>query len=78
MRAKQIFRTTVLDKNANEVGKVSDLEFDDETGKISTLTVSLRKNILENGNEIEIKYDDIATIGQYIILSIEFDAADEE
>ena len=77
MRAKEIFGTTVLDKNANEIGKIVDLEFDDETGKISNLTVSLKKNILDNANDLDIKYEDIATIGQYIILSTEI-SADEE
>ena len=76
MKTKEIFGTTVLDKNANELGKVEDFEFDSETGKIDSIIISLKKNILGNGDELEVNYEDIATIGQYIILDVEI--KDEE
>ncbi|MCR5027088.1 MAG: PRC-barrel domain-containing protein [Methanobrevibacter sp.] len=72
MRAKKFFGITVLDKNVKEVGKIDDVEIDTETGKVITLIVSLKKGILSN-DEIEVNFEDIATIGDYILLSTEID-----
>ncbi|MEE1128588.1 MAG: PRC-barrel domain-containing protein [Methanobrevibacter sp.] len=71
MKIKELFNKTVLDKNANEIGKISDATFDNETGEIKTFDINLKKNILDNNNIKEIDFNDVATFGQYIILSIE-------
>ena len=68
MRAKELFGTTVLDKNVKEVGKIDDVDIDTETGAVTTLIVSLQKGILSN-DIIEIDFDKIATIGDYVLLS---------
>lgn len=60
----------VLDKNAKDIGRVDDVDFDTKTGQISEIIISLKKGILSK-NQIEIKYSDIATIGDYLILSID-------
>ena len=70
MKIKEFLGSTVLDKNANEVGKVSNIDFDTETGKIVTVTLTLQKNIFSR-DELEIDFDDIQTIGAYVILSKE-------
>jgi sporulation protein YlmC with PRC-barrel domain len=70
MRAKELFGTTVLDKNVKEVGRIEDVDIDTETGAVSTLIVSLKKGILSN-DVIEIDFDKIATIGDYILLNTE-------
>ena len=70
MKIKEFLGSTVLDKNAYEVGKVANVEFDVETGKIETVTLTLQKNIFSS-DEIEISFEDIATIGAYIILNKE-------
>jgi sporulation protein YlmC with PRC-barrel domain len=70
MKIKEFLGSTVLDKNAYEVGRVGDIDFDTETGAIETITLTLQKNIFSK-DEIEIKFEDIATIGAYVILNKE-------
>ena len=79
MRAKQLFGITVLDKNVKEVGKIDDVEIDVESGKVTTLIISLKKGILSN-DFIEVDFENIATIGDYVLLSneIEKEAKAEE
>ena len=45
MKIREFLGSTVLDKNAYEVGKVSNIDFDKETGKIGTVTLTLQNNI---------------------------------
>ena len=77
MKIKEFIGSTVLDKNAYEVGKVDNVEFDKETGKIENVTLTLQKNIFSK-DEIEISFDDIATIGAYVILNKEIPKEVEE
>ena len=70
MKIKEFLGSTVLDKNANEVGKVSNIDFDKETGKIVTVTLTLQNNIFSR-DELEIDFEDIQTIGAYVILNKE-------
>lgn len=70
MKIKEFLGCTVLDKNAYEVGKVSNIDFDKETGKIETVTLTLQNNIFSR-DELEIDFDDIQTIGAYVILNKE-------
>ena len=76
MKIKEFIGSTVLDKNANVVGKVDNVDFDTETGKIETITLTLQKNIFSK-DELEIAFDDIATIGAYIILNKEITKEEE-
>lgn len=71
MKIKELFLKQVLDKNANDIGKIDNADFDNETGEIKTLDIALKKNILSSTNITKINYEDIATIGDYIILKIE-------
>jgi sporulation protein YlmC with PRC-barrel domain len=79
MKIKEFIGSTVLDKNANVVGKVDNVDFDTETGKIETITLTLQKSIFSK-DELEIAFEDIATIGAYIILNKEIakEEAEEE
>ena len=70
MQIKKFLGSTVLDKNANEVGKVGDVDFNTETGKIEKITLTLQKNIFSK-DELEISFEDVATIGAYVILNKE-------
>ena len=70
MQIKEFLGSTVLDKNAYEVGKVSNVDFDVETGKIENITLTLQKNIFSS-DELEISFEDVATIGAYVILNKE-------
>ena len=71
MKIKKLFLKQVLDKNANDIGRIDNADFDNETGEIKTLDIALKKNILSSTNITKINYEDIATIGDYIILKIE-------
>lgn len=75
MRAKQFFGITVLDKKVREVGRIEDVEIDTETGSVTTLIISLNKGLFSN-DSIEVEFDAIATIGDYILLNTEI--AEEE
>lgn len=77
MRAKQLFGITVLDNNVKAVGKVEDVEIDTETGAVTTLIISLNKGILSN-DSIEVEFDKIQTIGDYILLNSEISTEEEE
>lgn len=77
MDIKELFSKTVIDKNANEIGKIQNAEFDVETGTLETLSIETRKNILDSSDTIDINYEDIATFGQYILLSKEIPTKDK-
>ena len=77
MRAKQLFGITVLDKKVNEVGKIEDLDIDTETGNVTKIIISLNKGILSN-DSIEVDFDKIATIGDYILLNNVISKDDDE
>lgn len=76
MRAKKFFGITVLDKNVKEVGRIDDVEIDTETGKVVSLIISLKKGILSN-DEMEVEFDKIATIGDYILLNNVIDSEEK-
>ncbi len=76
MKIKEFIGSTVLDKNANVVGKVENVDFNTETGKIETINLTLHKNIISK-DELEISFDDIATIGAYVILNKEIEKEEE-
>ncbi len=77
MRAKQLFGITVLDKKVNEVGKIEDLDIDTETGNVTKIIISLNKGILSN-DSIEVDFDKIETIGDYILLNTVISKDDDE
>ena len=52
------------------MGKIIDVDFNKEDGKINSIIISLRKNIL-NTDEINVDYNDIKTIGKFVLLNIE-------
>jgi sporulation protein YlmC with PRC-barrel domain len=77
MKVKELLGSTVLDKNAYEVGKVDDIDFDPESGAITGLTLTLQKNLFSK-DEIGILFEDVATIGAYVILNKEIPKETEE
>ena len=76
MQIKEFLGSTVLDKNAYEVGKIGNVDFDTETGKIDKITLTLQKSIFSK-DELEISFEDIATIGAYVILNKEIPKEEE-
>ena len=77
MKIRNFLGSTVLDKNANEVGKVDDVDFNPADGKIEKITLTLQKNIFSK-DELEIDFDDVATIGAYVILNKEIPKEEEK
>ena len=77
MKIREFLVSIVLDKNANEVGKVDDIEFNPEDGKIEKITLTLQKNLFSR-DELEIDFDDVATIGAYVILNKEIPKPEEK
>ena len=77
MKIKDFVGSIVLDKNANEVGKVDNVEFDPANGKVTTISINLQRNLFSQ-KEIEIDFEDIATIGKYVILNKEISADVED
>ena len=68
-----------LDANANEVGKIDDAEFDPVEGNITAITIILKKNFISS-DKIEIDFEDVKSIGDYVLLDKEInkEAAIEE
>ncbi len=77
MKIREFLGSTVLDKNANVVGKVENVEFNNESGQIETIILTLQKNIFSK-DELEISFEDVATIGAYVILNKEIAKEVEE
>ena len=79
MKIKQLLGMMALDANANEVGKIDDAEFDPEEGQITAITIVLKKNFISS-NKIEIDFEDVKSIGDYVLLNKEInkEAAIEE
>ena len=77
MKIREFLGSIVLDKNANEVGKVDDIEFNPEDGKIEKITLTLQKNLFSR-DELEIDFDDVATIEAYVILNKEIPKPEEK
>lgn len=70
MRIKTLLGMKVLDTDAKEIGKVIDVEFDKDSGEIKKVFISLKKKFLSS-NEIEVRYDDIKSIGDYLLLDVD-------
>ncbi len=76
MRVSEFLGKKVLDKNAIEIGKVTDLDLMPEKGIIDTIFVSTGEMFGRNKN-FEFKPDDISRIGDYLILKIEMSMIEE-
>ena len=74
MKIKQLLGMLTLDANANEIGKIIDADFEPESGKITKIVISLKKNFISS-DELEVDYTDIKSIGDYVLLAIEVDKA---
>lgn len=77
MLISEIKGTQVLDKSAKLVGKVEDADFNVETGKIESFVVILQKNIISKATKISIKFDEIQTIGEFILLNDSIDVKED-
>lgn len=77
MNIKEVLNSKVLDKNAYEVGTVTDFDIDQKEGTINSMIVSLKKGVFSK-EELEVPFEDIETIGGYVILAKELPKPEEE
>ena len=70
MKVSDLIGTKVLDKNAMEIGKVSDVDLMPMEGTVNTITVSTGDMWLRN-KTFEIKPSNIRQVGDYLILNLE-------
>jgi sporulation protein YlmC with PRC-barrel domain len=76
MKVSEFLGKKVIDKNAMEIGKISDVDLMPKEGVITSITVSTGDMWLRNKN-FEIKSDDINQVGDYVILNMEVGEIEE-
>ena len=69
MKVSELMGRKVLDKNAMEIGKVSDVDLMPKEGIINTITISTGEMWVRN-KTFEIKPSDIQQVGDYILLNL--------
>lgn len=77
MLIKEFLGLKVLDSTASEIGKVVDADFDSENGQIQQVIISLKSNLFSSNN-IEVAFEDIDKIGDYLLLSDKVYIADNQ
>ena len=70
MKVSELIGIKVLDKNAMEIGKVSEVNLMLKEGMINTITISASEMLLRN-KSFEVKPGDIRQVGDYLILNLE-------
>lgn len=70
MKVSELMGRKVLDKNAMEIGKVSDVDLMPKEGIINKITISTGEVWVRN-RTFEIKASDIQQVGDYLILNLE-------
>lgn len=69
MKTTEIIGKIVLDNNANEIGKINDIDLDLKNNKVKTIYISSTELSLRK-HYYEIKADMINEVGDYILLNI--------
>ena len=67
MKVTDVLGKKVIDKNAFEIGKISDLDLDTEKWAIAGIYIS--SGIL--GSDVRISIEDVEKVGDYVTLKIE-------
>ncbi|MDI6724575.1 MAG: PRC-barrel domain-containing protein [Methanobacterium sp.] len=75
MQVSEFLGKKVLDKNAVEIGKVTDLDVMPKEGVINSITVSTGE--MWRNKNFEFKPEDISQIGDYLLLNIELSSIEE-
>lgn len=76
MKVTEFLGRKVLDKNAMEIGKVSDLELDPEKGVVDSIIISKGELSLKQRTLI-VGMDNVSRVGDYVVLKIAADEAEE-
>lgn len=75
MQISEFLGKKVIDKNAVEIGKVTDLDVMPKEGVINSITVSTGE--MWRNKSFEFKPSDINQIGDYLLLNIEMSGIEE-
>jgi len=75
MQVSEFLGKKVLDKNAVEIGKVTDLDVMPKEGIINSITVSTGE--MWRNKNFDFKPEDISQIGDYLLLNIELSSIEE-
>lgn len=70
MQVSEFLGKKVLDKNAMEIGKVTDVDLMPKEGVIGSITISTGELWIRN-KSFEVKSEDIDQIGDYVVLNLE-------
>lgn len=70
MKVSEFLGKKVLDKNAMEIGKVSDVDLMPKEGLINSITISTGELWIRN-KSFEVKSEDIHQVGDYVVLNLE-------
>ncbi|MBC7118427.1 MAG: PRC-barrel domain-containing protein [Methanobacteriaceae archaeon] len=76
MLVSEFLGKKVLDKNAIEVGKVSDMDIDLENGMINSVIISKGELVLRPQTFI-VNIDEIQKVGDYVIIDIAVEEVSE-
>jgi sporulation protein YlmC with PRC-barrel domain len=69
MKVSEFLGTRVLDKNAIEIGKISDMLIDPKEGLINIMTISTGEFGIRK-KDLEIRASEIKVLGDYLLLNI--------
>ena len=75
MQVSEFLGKKVLDKNAVEIGKVTDLDVMPKEGIINSITVSTGE--MWRNKNFEFKPEDISQLWDYLLLTIELSSIEE-
>jgi len=70
MNIKSIIGKNVIDKRAEKIGKIEDMDLNTKTGQIDSILIDLKKKVRSQG-KIIIEYEHVTAIGEYVFLDIE-------
>lgn len=74
---KNVIGMEVIDQKGQKVGKVKNIDCDDELTKVTTLNISLDKGLFSN-DEKKVGFNDIKGITDYVLLDIEISLDEED
>lgn len=70
MNIKSIIGKNVIDKRAEKIGKIEDMDLNTKTGQINSILIDLKKNVRSQG-KIIVEYEHVTAVGEYIFIDIE-------
>lgn len=77
MKIKKLLGMIAVDASAKDIGKIIDVDFDTETGKIEKIVISLKKSFLSN-EKIEVDFDDVKSIGDYVLINTKIEISEDK